>query len=583
MIFRVLAAVLMLALCAGAQRKSPPRPAAKPQVRAAASKPQPVPAVSVADRWLRTLTLRQKAAQLVVIRTYGDMEGSRSKNWRNITAWVRDLGVGGVIVINRVQRGAIVKAEPFEAAQFLNHLQKLARIPLLAAGDFERSVSMRFEQAIPYPHAMAYAATGDTALTRTLGAITARESRALGFQWVFAPDADVSNNPANPIIGIRSFGADPAEVSAHVRAFIEGAKSASPPVMLSAKHFPGHGDTDADSHHGLPVIAHSAERLNAVELPPFQAAIEAGVDSVMTAHIAMPEIDPEGVPATISKPILSGILRGKLAFGGIIATDAMDMDALARKYGSGEASVRAIEAGVDVLLMPRNPDESVAAIVKAVVAKRLSVKRIDESVRRILKAKVALGLHRNRLANLDSIAEALDNEAGWTHAQQVADKAVAIVAGDKSRLPLHDSPNLCVFALAERRGNGQGQQLQDEIRTRAPQSAFTLLDPLWPEPAVAALVENAATCTTVVVAAFRGFGGAAALNGYYPAFVAQLSALGKPVIFAALGNPYIATPYRDAALRLTTYSNISPSESALAKVLFGQIPASGKLVATLPE
>jgi beta-N-acetylhexosaminidase len=529
------------------------------------------------------MTLRQKAAQLVVIRTYGDMEGSRSRSWRDITSWVRDLGVGGVIVVNRVQRGAVVKAQPFEAAQFLNHLQKLARIPLLAAGDFERSVSMRFEQTIPYPHAMAYAAAGDPALTRELGAITAREARALGFHWVFAPDADVNNNPANPIIGIRSFGSDPGTVSAHVRAFIAGAHSVSPVVMLSAKHFPGHGDTDADSHNGLPVIPHETERLDSIELPPFQAAISEGVDSVMTAHVAMPQIDAEGVPATISRPILTGILRGKLGFSGIITTDAMDMDALARQYGSGEASVRALEAGADVLLMPRNPEEAVAAIVKAVLTKRLPMKRIEESVRRILEAKVRLGLHRGRTTNLDAIAEAIDNAAGWDHAQRVADKAVAVLGGRQSLLPLQNTAGLCVFALAERRGNGQGLQLQDECKVRAPQAAFTLLDPQWTEPAVAAVVANAATCSTIVVAAFRGFGGTAALSGFYPAMIEQLAEHGKPLVFAALGSPYISTPYKSAALRLTTYSTVPPSETALAKVLFGELPATGKLVATLPE
>ncbi|MBM3769408.1 MAG: hypothetical protein FJW32_28865, partial [Acidobacteria bacterium] len=200
---------------------------------------------AVVDRWMKTLTPRQRIAQLIVVRTHGSTGGARSREWRNIVGWISQTRVGGIIVVNRVRRGGVVKAQPHETAGFINRLQKLSRLPLIVGGDFERSVSMRFDGTVAYPHAMAYGAANDPALTKELGRLTVREARALGFQWVFAPDADVNNNPDNPIIGIRSFGPEPKLVGDHVRAFIAGAQTVKPRSLVTVKHFPGHGDTDA--------------------------------------------------------------------------------------------------------------------------------------------------------------------------------------------------------------------------------------------------------------------------------------------------------------------------------------------------
>jgi len=230
--------------------------AAQGAPRAAKKKAAPVPLGenAIAEGWLAGMTPQQCVAQLVVIRTHGNMANVRGREWRNIVRWVRNSQVVGIIVVNRVRRGAVVKAQPYETLQFINRLQRLAKVPLLVGGDFERSVSMRFDGTIQYPHAMAYGAAGRPESTAELGRITAREARALGFERVFAPDADVNNNPDNPIIGIRAFGVDTATVSEHVQAFVRGARSVTPAALVTAKHFPGHGDTDADSHAGMPVI-----------------------------------------------------------------------------------------------------------------------------------------------------------------------------------------------------------------------------------------------------------------------------------------------------------------------------------------
>ncbi len=570
------ALALWMGLSAGlwlAAQSAPPT--ARPKASAARSKPaaQPPSDDAVADRWMRSLTLRQRVAQLVVIRTHGSVGNPRGREWRDIVRWVRDSQVGGLIVVNRVRRGSVVKAEPFETAGFLNRLQKLARLPLLVGGDFERSVSMRFDGTVQYPHAMAYGAAGRPEWTAELGRITAHEARTLGFQWVFAPAADVNNNPDNPIIGIRSFGVDPATVSTHVQAFVEGARRAPRPALVTVKHFPGHGDTAMDSHAGMPVIASDRARLQALELRPFAAAIARGVDSVMSAHIALPNVDPSGVPSTISPVVIGDVLRKELGFAGLVTTDAMDMAGLAKEYGSAESSVRALEAGVDVLLMPRDPDQAIAAVMKAISSKRLTAERINESVRKVLRAKVRLGLHRSRIVNAEMIPEVTEEESSMVHAQKVADAAVAVLRGDKASLPVGGDAGTCVLALAERRGNGQGAQLTEEVRARAPQARTAILDPQMPEAALAAPPDG---CQTTVVAAFLGFGGSGKLNAAYAPLLAHLMASGRPVVLAAVGNPFLVREYPQASLALTTYSTVPVSETALVKVLFGEMPAVGR-------
>jgi beta-N-acetylhexosaminidase len=351
-------------------RPRPPAQSAKPRAERKAAAPVVSPGRRAVQAWLRGMTLRDKIGQLIIIHSYGENPRARSKAWKEYVHAVRDLRVGGVVVINRVVGGSVRNAEPHAMAAFLNRLQRLAKVPLIAAADFERGASMRVSGTAKFPHLMAFGAADDPELTRALGAATAKEARAMGIQWVFAPDADVNNNPDNPIINIRSFGEDPQLVARHVQAFIRGAHAdPADRVLVTAKHFPGHGDTSVDSHMELPSLAADQSRMDAVELVPFRAAVQAGVDSIMTAHMSVPAYESELVPATVSRKILTGIIREKLGFGGLIVTDAMDMQGLVKQFTSGEAAVRALEAGVDVLLMPADPD----SVVKAVRSKRVSM------------------------------------------------------------------------------------------------------------------------------------------------------------------------------------------------------------------
>ncbi|MDP2997541.1 MAG: glycoside hydrolase family 3 N-terminal domain-containing protein, partial [Bryobacterales bacterium] len=561
--------------------------AAAAMALAAAPRPRPAAApdgLSPPERqavrnWISRLSLRERVAQLVIVPFYGEAPGSATRAWRDFQHLVRDVRVGGLVLLNRVDNGVVRNAEPHALGAFLNRMQKQARVPLIVAGDFERGASMRVAGTPRYPHAMAYGAAGDTRATRAIGAATAREARALGVHWLLAPVADVNSNPDNPIINIRSYGEDPAAVAAHVRAFVEGAGSdPRNRVLVTLKHFPGHGDTALDSHLGLAATAADRARLERVELVPFRAGIAAGADAVMTAHMAVPALEPQPIPATVSAAILTGLLREHLGFQGIIATDAMDMQGLSGRFPGGEAAVRALEAGADVLLMPPKPEEAVNAVVAAVKSGRLSARRIDRSVARILAAKARVGLHRSRLVDLEAIGDVIDAPDGIALAQAHADAAMTLVKNDGDLLPLKQPGAACYLVLAENRFGMQGRRFLDELRRRQPKASAALLDPVLPEAEFDAAAARLSQCETAVVAAFVGI----ALPGGFPKLVESLIATGKPVALLAFGNPYLLRKFPRATAYLAAFSTTPTSEAAAIKALFGEIPIRGKLPVSIP-
>jgi len=307
------------------------------------------------------MTLRDEVAQLIFIPFQGAPPNSRSREYRNFARLIRETKVGGLILTNASNGRVVRKAEPYALAAFLNRMQRMAGVPLLVGGDFERGASMRVEGTTVFPHAMAFGAAGDPAFSRFEGEVTAREARALGVHWVYYPVADVNNNPDNPIINIRSFGEDPQAVAAHVKAFIEGAHSDKRNLVLAtAKHFPGHGDTSVDTHLNLATVIADRDRLEQLELAPFRAAIEAGVDSIMTAHIAVPALAPPDLPATLSPAILTDLLRHELGFTGLVVTDALEMGGIAKGY-----SVDRLSAVLDSVVWPRHLIQGGGEIIAA--------------------------------------------------------------------------------------------------------------------------------------------------------------------------------------------------------------------------
>jgi len=530
---------------------------------------------------MKPMSLRDKVAQLVIVVADGDVYSTKSPDYEKYRHWVADLRVGGIIINNASQYGLVRNAEPHALALFLNQMQHLARTPLLVASDFERAASMRVTGGTRFPHSMAFGAAGDLAATKYEGLVTAREARALGIHWIFAPVADVNNNPSNPIINLRSYGEDPEQVSRQVAAFIEGAHSdPNSRVLVTAKHFPGHGDTDVDSHLGLPRLEVSRERLDAMELKPFETAIAGGVDSIMTAHMAVPALEPSGVPATVSPKVLTALLRDELKFKGLIVTDSMAMQGLAMLFDSGEGSVRAVIAGADVLLMPPDPDKAIRAVVGAVEDGRISRHRLEQSVARVLGAKISLGLtNKKKLVNLDAISDTLDSPEAAEKAQAVADHAVTLLRNDHDVIPLAPGSRPCLIVVTELRISQFGQRTIQEFRRRAPNARVVSLDTSLPLAALEATTGDISACSAIVAASFASV--SADLKEVKP-FLTTLSIGPVPLVLLPFENPYLLTSIPNAAAFLTTFSSSLPSEIAAVKALFGEIPITGHTPVTIP-
>jgi beta-N-acetylhexosaminidase len=572
----LLVACLAVAVMAmGAARALPRRPP-----------PLPFKTTVTVRRWMRPMTLRDEVAQLVFIPFNGYAPNSGSSEYRKFVRLIQQTQVGGLILVNLANGRVTQKAEPYALASFVNRLQTLARIPLMVSADFERGASMRVNGTTPFPHAMAFGATGDPELARYEGEVTAREARAMGIQWVFYPVADVNNNPDNPVINTRSFGEDPEKVSALVKAFIEGAHAdKNNYVLTTAKHFPGHGDTAVDTHLNMATVEANRERLEQLELVPFRAAIKAGVDAVMTAHVAVPALAPPGLPATLAPEILTGLLRDELGFKGLIVTDALEMGGIVKNYGSGEAAVRALEAGADVLLMPSDPDAAIRGVVAAVETGRLRRRRIQASVVRILEAKERAGLDRKSSVNLDGISDAINSPEANDKAQEVADRAVTLVRNAPGLVPMAAPGRACFFVLAEGRYSADGQVFAEELRKRLPQAALATLDVSMSREVVGEALKRLPGCDSYIVAAYSAvaaYRGTVSLGGELPHAVDGLQASGKPVTLIALGNPYLLRDFPGVSAYLATFSTAPSSETAAVRALFGEIPIQGRLPVSIP-
>lgn len=532
------------------------------------------------------MTLREKIAQLVVIGFNGHPMNTRTREYRKFVRLVGQEHVGGLILVNVSNGRTVPKADPLEVASFINRMQRLAKIPLLVSSDFERGASMRVEATTMFPHAMAFSASRDPDEARLEGEITAKEARAIGVQWLFFPDADVNNNPDNPIINIRSYGENPADVSAFVTAFIAGAHSVPDArVLTTAKHFPGHGDTATDTHLNLATIASDKSRLEEVEWTPFRAAIKAGTDSIMTAHIAVPALDEPGLPATLSPKILTGILRDELGFKGIVVTDALEMGGIVQGFPGGQASVMAIEAGADVLLMPPDGEVAINAVEAAVRSGKISQKRIDASVMRILTAKAHLGLASKKLVDLDEIHNVVNSTESNEAAQRISDRAVTLVRNANDMAPLKSPATTAFFLLAEGRASVEGQEFAAEVRKRSAAAPVTIVDSSMSDMDLDAAIEHASQASQYVVAAFASvaaYRGNVALGGGFPAMIGKLIATRKPVMLVALGNPYLLRTFPEVAGYMTTYSPVPPAEVSAVKALFGEIAIGGKLPVSIP-
>ncbi len=541
------------------------------------------------ERWvkksLQKMTLREKLGQLLMPYYLGQFTSTESDEYKNLVRQVQENHVGGFVLGTSTTALGVDRSQAYPTAVLTNQLQQVAKIPLLIGADFETGTAMRIDEGTRFPYAMSVAATDRPQDAYTMGKSTALEARAVGVQWVFAPDADVNDNPDNPIINIRSFGEGPKRVAELVTQFVHGVEENG--GLATAKHFPGHGDVNVDSHVALPVVHGDRARLESVELVPFRAAIAAGVSSIMTGHLAVPAFEPDPtVPATLSPHILTDVLRKELGFDGLLVTDALDMAGVTKLYPPGEVAVRSIAAGADVLLMPPNPDAALLALEEAVASGRISEQRIDESVRRILRAKAKLGLEKHRLVDVNHLNATFSRPDYWDQALDIADRGITLLRDQTHLLPLDATRPLRVL-LVELSGDSDpypGPTLEKDIRWRVDSlqvlradTSFVKVETLKLPPPESYDVAIAALF--VRVADRKGNVG---LPENEAAMVNQLLAAGKPVVVACLGSPYLIERFPNAGTWLASFSTNDISQVATSRALFGQVGIGGQIPVSVP-
>jgi beta-N-acetylhexosaminidase len=515
------------------------------------------------DRLLDSLPLRAKAAQLVMPWLAGTYSAYDAAALAEAERWVDSLGVGGLIVS---------VGSPLDIAAKLNRLQSRSRLPLLVASDLEAGTAIRLVGGVAFPTNMGVAAGGRESDAYAMGRVTASEARAVGIHLAFAPVADVNNNPGNPIINVRSFGEDPQAVARFVAAAVRGMEEHG--LLATAKHFPGHGDTETDSHLLLPAVPADWRRLDSLELVPFRAAVNAGASAIMSAHLAFPALANGATrPGTVMPEVLTGLLRDSLGFQGLVVTDALDMGALVTAYGAGEAAVLALLAGADLLLQPAGTANAVGAIVRAVETGRVSEERLDRSVRRVLALKQRLGLFERRTVPLDSVSLNVGNAAHWQVARDVAARSIVLLRDSAGTLDaLRRSPKkVALVTYAEELNLTAGVTLAAELRAAGHSvTAFRL----WPAsgPAsfdsVRALIAGGAVPVFAIAVRPTPWRGTVGMPEPLAGLVRQ-TARARPTILLSLGSPYLVSQAPEAATYLIAWSATPAAEWAAARALSG--------------
>lgn len=534
---------------------------------------------------LRKMTIDEKIGQLLFTTYHGSFTATDSDAYRQLVHDVQDLHVGGFIVITHGSPLGIVKSQAYPTAVLANQLQAKSKLPLLIGADFERGTAMRYDEGTSFPTAMAVAAAGNPKDAYTMGKITALEARATGVQWIYAPDSDVNNNPGNPIINTRSFGENPQRVAEYVSAFVKGVEDNG--GLSTAKHFPGHGDTAADSHIDLPVIPANRDRLEHLELVPFRAAISSGVSSVMTGHLSVPAIEPDSnTPATLSHNILNGLLRNELGYHGLIVTDAMDMGGITVRFSPGEAAVRAVAAGADCLLMPPVPDAAFESLQGAVKSGRISRERLDESVRRILQAKARLGLNASRLVDVNALNHKFGSDAWQKEAQDISDRGVTLLRDTPHRLPLDGAKPLRALLLAFYADPEPypGEDLERELRNRFDSVTTLRADTRFVNAGILKLPSPDSYDVAIIAFFVRVSDrkGNVDVPPEQAAMAEQVYKTGKPVITVGLGSPYLIERFPQAETWLAAFGISEVAQISVARALFGEIPVRGHLPVTVP-
>ncbi|MFZ4298118.1 glycoside hydrolase family 3 protein [Streptomyces cinereoruber] len=544
------------------------------------------------DRRLRRIvdrmSLEEKVGQLFVMRVYG--HSATAPDQADVDANLAEIGVRTAAeLVARYHVGGIIyftwahnTRDPHQIADLSNGIQQAALaqptpVPVLISTDQEHGIVCRVgEPATLLPGAMALGAGRSHADARRAAEIAGAELAALGIRQNYAPVADVNVNPANPVIGVRSFGSDPRAVAGLVAAQVKGYQRAG--VAATSKHFPGHGDTAVDSHYGLPTITHTREQWEELDAPPFRSAIAAGIDSIMTAHIVVPALDPSEDPATLSRPILTGILRERLGYDGVVVTDALGMEGVRTKYGDERVPVLALKAGVDQLLNPPKLDVAWNAVLNAVRTGELTEARLDESILRILRLKAKLGLFRRAYVTRAGVERVVGSKTHLAQADRIAEATTTLLLNEGGLLPLRPSRHRSVLVVGADPASPSG--------TTGPPTT-TLAAALRELGFTATALPTGTTPTTTKIdeAVAAAAGKDVVVVGTYNVtatstqrtLVARLAATGVPVVTVAIRNPYDVAHLTGQRATLAAYSWTDVELRAAVRVLAGRAEPRGRL------
>lgn len=553
------------------------------------------------DATLKKMSLEQLVGQMMFAPFNATYLSSDTDEYDALVKLVHETQIGGVIAFGGTEPipqvmlnntyGAVVLGQPLELASTLNRLQSISALPLLTSSDFEWGVQMRIAGATKFPRAMAFGAANDPQLAYEAGKVVGEESRALGVHVDFGPVADVNNNPRNPVINIRSFGEDPARAGAMVSGWVRGLQEAG--MLATLKHFPGHGDTDVDSHLGLPIVTHPLERLEAVELAPFRTGIAAGAAGVMVAHIELPSIDPEKQPATFSAKVIGTLLRP--GFDGLIYSDSMKMAAITKMASAGDAAVRAVKAGIDVILDSPNSAEASAAIVAAVKSGDIPRARVEQSARRILEAKARLGLHRVRTVNLETVPLSVGGRKHDAVARTISERSITLIKDARNSVPLATPKTGSVLYLSVLdypsgwRIAAPSRTVIPELKSRWPNTEAVEISDRTTPSELDLVRAMADTYDAIVVGIFvRASSGSGRLD-LAPPVVRLLQDLSRgserrsqPLVAMFFGNPYTPMFVPEIPSMMLTYDFSDYAEESAVRALAGEIAIGGKLPIALP-
>ncbi|HEY5248452.1 MAG TPA: glycoside hydrolase family 3 protein [Dermatophilaceae bacterium] len=546
--------------------------------------PSPVARVAAA---LHNMSTQDKIGQLFVQNVYGS--DATTPDARNLPLYgvaspaevVQKYHLGGVVYFAWTDS---VK-NPAQITGLSNGLQNVAtktgaKVPLFIAVDQEQGVVTRIgPPATQFPGSMALGAGRSTTDARTAAAITGQELKAMGINIDYAPDADVNVNALNPVIGTRSFSSDPALVSSMVTAQVNGYQKDGG-IIATAKHFPGHGDTATDSHTGIPNITHTKAQWQQIDAPPFKAAIKAGVNMIMSGHLVVPALDPSGDTATVSKPILTGVLRGELGYKGVIVTDSLAMQGVRDKYGDGEVAVRAVLAGVDNLLMAPAMDMAYTAVQDAVASGRISERRLNESVARILLLKLKQGILLHPYTDATRLDSVVGTPAHLASADAITDRTTTLVKNDNGTLPIAASGKKI---LVTGYGVTTSATLANALTRRGAAVTQRVTGSAPADAAIAAAVAQSAGQDTVVVTTMKAWDTSVTDPGRgQQKLVAALQATGIPVVVVAVRDPYDIAYLPGVSTYLATYSYSPVAIESAVRVIVGEVAPTGKLPVDIP-